>query len=321
MDGWIKVHKQITEHWIWADAERLKWWLDLLMLAAWEDGKTLVGGQLVEYHRGEVLVSVRYLQDRWTSKKGRAVAIPSKKTISHFLQILENDGMIFCQKRVHQITHITICNYERYQCNSTQHGDTNGYTNGDTNGYTNGYKYKEYKEYKKDRNIDTNVSCQISAIAEIPALWNSILKNSPHVLKLTEARKKKITARVQEFGTTSDENLKEFCTRLFARVQASDFLTGRAQGTNGRGWVATFDWLFENSSNWVKVQEGNYDNDRASGNTQMPTAGVQLGVGEYFDAHGRRTYGTGTATIPADAPARPSERHAWVDETKQWTIL
>ena len=39
-------------------------------------------------------------------------------------------------------------------------------------------------------------------------------------------------------------------------MQQSKFL----KGDNKRGWKASFDWLFENDKNWVKVYEGNYDN-------------------------------------------------------------
>ena len=37
-------------------------------------------------------------------------------------------------------------------------------------------------------------------------------------------------------------------------MQASSFL----KGDNDRGWKASFDWIFENNKNWVKVFEGNY---------------------------------------------------------------
>ena len=43
---------------------------------------------------------------------------------------------------------------------------------------------------------------------------------------------------------------------LFDKVAASDFLCGESD----KGWRASFDWLFENEKNWVKVIEGNYDN-------------------------------------------------------------
>ena len=46
-----------------------------------------------------------------------------------------------------------------------------------------------------------------------------------------------------------------------------------------------------------------------------------LGVGEYIDSTGRRTYGTGSATIPHDALPRPSERYLWNTSTSQWILL
>jgi len=31
-------------------------------------------------------------------------------------------------------------------------------------------------------------------------------------------------------------------------------------GENDRQWVADFDWIIKNDTNWVKVMEGKYDN-------------------------------------------------------------
>lgn len=47
---------------------------------------------------------------------------------------------------------------------------------------------------------------------------------------------------------------------------------------------------------------------------------VKLGNGERIE-NGRRTYGTGKATIPMNAPPRPSERHAWDSLTQKWIML
>lgn len=154
---------------------------------------------------------------------------------------------------------------------------------------------------------------------DIAALWNSICTNLPQVKSLSDKRKQKIKARLSEFG---DPKLWAARVReLFERVQASPFLCGG----NGNGWTASFDWIFENESNWVKVMEGNYDNDRGTrgaAQKRMAQAGVTLGVSEYIDQNtGRRTYGSGKATIPMDAPARPSERHAWDEQSKTWVIL
>ena len=93
------------------------------------------------------------------------------------------------------------------------------------------------------------------------------------------------------------------------------------------GWVANFDWVFENEKNWVKVSEGNYDNKRGGGSNtaQKPVQAsdgsqVQLGVGEYIDGSGRRTYGTGRANIPMTAAPRPSERYSWDAASHTWIL-
>lgn len=150
-------------------------------------------------------------------------------------------------------------------------------------------------------------------------LWNSICVSLPKIAKLTEARKQKIRSRLDEFGCQPEEWLTTAET-LFRRVQASDFLTGRKTD-----WKASFDWVFDNGKNWVKVTEGNYDNKCCGFNrgaqTGVQAQGGQLGVGEFIDGSGRRTYGSGRATIPQDAPPRPSERHQWSAESNTWIIL
>lgn len=45
---------------------------------------------------------------------------------------------------------------------------------------------------------------------------------------------------------------------LLEKMNKSSFL----RGDNGQQWKATFDWLFENGKNWVKVLEGNYDDNK-----------------------------------------------------------
>ena len=154
----------------------------------------------------------------------------------------------------------------------------------------------------------------------IADLWNEICTNLPQVKSVGDKRKQKIKARLSEFGKDPEQWLSQ-ARELFERVQASKFLCG----DNSNGWTASFDWIFENESNWVKVMEGNYDNDRGSkgaARKRMAQTGTKLGVGEYIDENtGRRTYGSGKATIPMNAPPRPSDRHAWDEQTKAWVLL
>lgn len=151
---------------------------------------------------------------------------------------------------------------------------------------------------------------------DIADLWNSVCVSLPKIQKLNDNRRQKIKCRCDEWGKTPETWMRT-AEDIFRRMQASDFL----KGTNGNGWVATFDWLFSNSGNSIKVMEGNYDNKRGTG-AQQPEEQANLGVGEFIDkATGRRTYGSGKATIPQDAPPRPSERHAWDSATSKWVLL
>lgn len=47
---------------------------------------------------------------------------------------------------------------------------------------------------------------------------------------------------------------------------------------------------------------------------------VNLGIGEYINQQGKRTYGTGKYIISDDAPPRPSDRHYWSATKQQWLL-
>ena len=153
------------------------------------------------------------------------------------------------------------------------------------------------------------------------AAWNEILGDRLQVVKkLTDERRKKIRLRLGELSKDADEAVRQM-RALFERVGQSSFLLG----ANSSGWVASFDWLLGSSANVVKVLEGNYDNNRsakAAHTTTTTAQGVTLGVDERIDpTTGRRTYGSGLATIPTDAPARPSARHQWDASSKAWILI
>lgn len=75
-----------------------------------------------------------------------------------------------------------------------------------------------------------------------------------------------------------------------------------------KNWRGVYDWR-------AKADQWN-----AEDLAKQPPQGVEFGVGEFMD-NGRRTYGTGKATIPMNAPPRPSEKHCWNASTEQWIIL
>lgn len=108
MAGWIKISREIANHWLWQDAERLKWWLDLLFLAAYEDKQVLHDSHLFVLRRGQIIASISFLSERWGK---------SHPTIIKFLRLLEEEDMIKRITIYRQTSILTICNYEKYQCN------------------------------------------------------------------------------------------------------------------------------------------------------------------------------------------------------------
>ena len=103
--GWIKLNRQITEHWIFEDAERFRAWVDLLLMVNHEGKKILVDNVPTTIKRGQVLTSIYKLSKRWGW---------SRKRVNNFLLALERDGMI--DKRVSsRYTTLTIVNYGKYQ--------------------------------------------------------------------------------------------------------------------------------------------------------------------------------------------------------------
>lgn len=108
MAGWIKISREIANHWLWQDADRLKWWLDLLFLAAWEDKQVLHDSHVFVLRRGQIIASISFLSERWGK---------SHPTIIKFLKLLEVEDMIERSTIYRQTSILTICNYEKYQCN------------------------------------------------------------------------------------------------------------------------------------------------------------------------------------------------------------
>lgn len=103
--GWIKLHRSIYNHWLWKEDTKLKWWIDLLLMANHTTKKILLGNQLIEIPRGSLHTSVTKLTARWQA---------DKKTVKRFLDLLQKDSMI-SYTTTSKGTTINICNYNDFQ--------------------------------------------------------------------------------------------------------------------------------------------------------------------------------------------------------------
>ena len=109
--GFILIHRKLKKHWIWEDATKLKWWLDILLSANHCDNKVLIKGTLVECKRGQTVKSLETWAKEWRT---------SKATVKRFLDLLENDKNIETEN-IQITTRITVCNYDSY--NDLRYGD------------------------------------------------------------------------------------------------------------------------------------------------------------------------------------------------------
>lgn len=103
--GWIALSRGIINHWIWEDARRLKMWIQLLLLANYEDEEISIGNQSVMVRRGQFTSNIRNLSGLFGC---------AKQTTQNFISILEAHDMIR-REIFPKYTIFTIVNFKYYQ--------------------------------------------------------------------------------------------------------------------------------------------------------------------------------------------------------------
>ena len=103
-NGFIKLHRQIQDNWLWKSDEpfdKRSAWIDLILMANWEESTHLINGQLVKQRRGEVLTSIGYLAKRWKW---------SMNKVRRFVEQLTAEGMV----RANGTSYGTSLSIEKY---------------------------------------------------------------------------------------------------------------------------------------------------------------------------------------------------------------
>jgi DNA replication protein DnaD len=105
--GWISVHRQLQDHWLWQDKPYTKGqaWIDLLLSASHCDSKVMFDCGVIEVKKGSFITSISKLERRWGW---------SNRKVTKFLDMLQADRMIE-RKSTKRYTTITIENYTFYQ--------------------------------------------------------------------------------------------------------------------------------------------------------------------------------------------------------------
>ena len=109
--GYVSIWRDLQEHTIWTCEPFSKGqaWIDLLLMANYNEKPFIMGNEVVKAEVGSVITSELRLMNRWRW---------SKKKLRSFLKLLEDMEMI---KRTpnHKRTTIFILNYKEYQQKET----------------------------------------------------------------------------------------------------------------------------------------------------------------------------------------------------------
>lgn len=271
MASWIKIFRELLQ-WEWFQkAEMVQLFIYLLLKANCVDKQW----QGITIKRGQLATS------NATMRQDLRL---SEQQIRTCIKRLISTGEI-TYKSTNRYVVITICNYDKYQeignsINEQNNEQTNNQSTGEQRAIneqsttTKEVKNIRSKEYNiKDIKQESGSNDQLSSASDeaqavepekpkaeklpfkdIKAMWNETCTGFPKLFTLSEPRKNKMRLRIAEMGGL--EKALPLIKQIFEKMQQSKFL----KGDNKRGWKASFDWLFENDKNWVKVYEGNYDN-------------------------------------------------------------
>lgn len=115
------------------------------------------------------------------------------------------------------------------------------------------------KEKKSDKKPEIEVTPQ-----EVVDVWNRVIKETGAPIRckdsyLTDLQKQKIRLRIGEMKMIGPP-LEVFET-VVRKACASNFCCGGSD----RGWLLKFDWVFQNSNNWHKIYQGDYDDRNRKG--------------------------------------------------------
>ena len=188
--GWIKLHRSLLEHFVWTDKpfNMGAAWVDLVLMANYDENKVSINGNVVRVERGQIFTSYRFLAERWGWSLGR---------VKRFIDVLESDEMMTVERSKNG-TRLTLVNYSNFQ--DVQ--NTNG-TPTEHQRNTDGTLTEQNKEIKKDKKVkEEKKDIYTSDIAEVLDYLNS--RTGKKFTGKSKAHRQHIVARLKE-GFTVDE--------------------------------------------------------------------------------------------------------------------
>ena len=163
--------------------------------------------------------------------------------------------------------------------------DSDSDSDSDVSKETDNIPSKEGLSISENPKVDPAKRCAKIDFSAIKEYWNTKHDQSGSVMRrltlMSDQRKGNVRSRIREYGGDV-----QMVYKAIDKAMASDFMNGK----NGKGWVASFDWMMC-PSNFPKVLEGNYDNEQPAGSQQPqaaakaqdPTATARPSIGERYE--------------------------------------
>ena len=113
MGGWIQLHRQLRDNWIYQNPLYLKACITMLFEVNHTEKKVLIESELIVCGVGQSIHSL----NKWAELFGKEWTIQKVRT---FFALLKKDSMIDMEG-LRKTTRVTICKYAQYQ--KRQHTD------------------------------------------------------------------------------------------------------------------------------------------------------------------------------------------------------
>ena len=109
MTGWVKIHRQIMDHWLWKEQpyDKARAFMDLVLTANREDKKKVIGNNVFMIYRGSFFTTSNELAELWGWSRGK---------VQRFLEVLKRNDMIQTSV-MPEGTVVSVLNYSKYQGN------------------------------------------------------------------------------------------------------------------------------------------------------------------------------------------------------------
>ena len=145
LQGWISLHRKIQQSAIYPKRKFTKYeaWIDLLLMANHKDGQVVIGNDVFDIKRGQLIRSIRSLANKWKWS-------PNK--VRRCLKMFEDLNQIRT-KSVQKATQITVCNYESYQEGRNSNGTVSEHERN-----TNGTQTEQQRHTNNKDNKDNKVN-------------------------------------------------------------------------------------------------------------------------------------------------------------------